>query len=94
MAVKRAKVGGVSVFIRLSWFFREQWRRYLIAISLLMVVALLTVIPPKVVGWVVDGITKGSLDSATLTGYLAGLFGLGLLIYMLRYSWRVMLFGA
>jgi len=35
------------------------------AISLLMVVALLTVIPPKVVGWVVDGITRGSLDSAT-----------------------------
>ncbi len=46
------------------------------------------------VGWVVDGIAKGSLDSATLTGYLAGLFGLGLLIYLLRYVWRVMLFGA
>ncbi|AGM43948.1 ABC transporter ATP-binding protein [Aeromonas hydrophila ML09-119] len=84
----------VSVFARLGWFFKEQWRRYLIAISLLMMVALLTVIPPKVVGWVVDGIAKGSLDSATLTGYLAGLFGLGLLIYLLRYVWRVMLFGA
>ncbi|AHX32628.1 ABC transporter transmembrane domain-containing protein [Aeromonas hydrophila] len=84
----------MSVFARLGWFFKEQWRRYLIAISLLMMVALLTVIPPKVVGWVVDGIAKGSLDSATLTGYLAGLFGLGLLIYLLRYVWRVMLFGA
>ncbi len=84
----------VSVFARLGWFFKEQWQRYLVAISLLMMVALLTVIPPKVVGWVVDGIAKGSLDSATLTGYLAGLFGLGLLIYLLRYVWRVMLFGA
>ncbi|MEH8143277.1 ABC transporter transmembrane domain-containing protein [Aeromonas hydrophila] len=84
----------MSVFARLGWFFKEQWRRYLIAISLLMMVALLTVIPPKVVGWVVDGIAKGSLESATLTGYLAGLFGLGLLIYLLRYVWRVMLFGA
>ncbi|MFQ2091318.1 ABC transporter transmembrane domain-containing protein [Aeromonas taiwanensis] len=84
----------MSVFLRLGWFFKDQWRRYLMAISLLMLVALLTVIPPKVVGWVVDGITQGGLDSAQLTGYLAGLFGLGLLIYLLRYVWRVMLFGA
>lgn len=84
----------MSVFLRLGWFFKDQWRRYLMAISLLMLVALLTVIPPKVVGWVVDGITQGGLDSARLTGYLAGLFGLGLLIYLLRYVWRVMLFGA
>ncbi|WP_421281694.1 ABC transporter transmembrane domain-containing protein [Aeromonas taiwanensis] len=84
----------MSVFLRLGWFFKDQWRRYLMAITLLMLVALLTVIPPKVVGWVVDGITQGGLDSARLTGYLAGLFGLGLLIYLLRYVWRVMLFGA
>ncbi|MGL5590377.1 MAG: multidrug ABC transporter permease/ATP-binding protein, partial [Aeromonas veronii] len=84
----------MSVFLRLSWFFKEQWPRYLAAISLLLRVALLTVIPPKVVGWVVDGITKGGLDNGTLMRYLAGLFGLGVLIYLLRYVWRVMLFGA
>ncbi|WP_421199940.1 ABC transporter transmembrane domain-containing protein [Aeromonas enteropelogenes] len=84
----------MSVFLRLGWFFKEQWRRYLIAITLLMMVAILTVIPPKVVGWVVDGIAKGGLDNDTLLRYLAGLFGLGLLIYLLRYVWRVMLFGA
>ena len=84
----------MSVFLRLGWFFKDQWRRYLMAISLLMMVALLTVIPPKVVGWVVDGIARGELDDGTLMGYLAGLLGLGLLIYLLRYVWRVMLFGA
>lgn len=88
------KDGVVSVFLRLGWFFKEQWRRYLIAISLLMMVALLTVIPPKVVGWVVDGIAKGELDNATLMRYLAGLLGLGIVIYLLRYVWRVTLFGA
>ena len=84
----------MSVFLRLGWFFKDQWRRYLIAISLLMMVALLTVIPPKVVGWVVDGVTKGGLDSGTLITYLAGLLALGVVIYLLRYVWRVMLFGA
>ncbi|MBP6361571.1 MAG: multidrug ABC transporter permease/ATP-binding protein, partial [Aeromonas sp.] len=66
----------MSVFLRLGWFFKDQWRRYLMAISLLMMVALLTVIPPKVVGWVVDGIARGELDDGTLMGYLAGLLGL------------------
>lgn len=84
----------MSVFLRLGWFFKDQWRRYLIAISLLMMVALLTVIPPKVVGWVVDGVAKGDLDNGTLMQYLAGLLGLGIVIYLLRYVWRVMLFGA
>ena len=77
------KVGGVSVFLRLSWFFKEQWPRYLAAISLLLMVALLTVIPPKVVGWVVDGITRGGLDTRTLMRSLAALFGLGVLISLL-----------
>ncbi|MGY3886892.1 ABC transporter transmembrane domain-containing protein [Aeromonas aquatica] len=84
----------MSVFLRLGWFFKDQWRRYLIAISLLMMVALLTVIPPKVVGWVVDGVAKGDLDNGTLVRYLVGLLGLGIVIYLLRYVWRVMLFGA
>ncbi|MGY6036849.1 ABC transporter transmembrane domain-containing protein [Aeromonas sp. AE23HZ002T15] len=84
----------MSVFLRLGWFFKDQWRRYLIAISLLMMVALLTVIPPKVVGWVVDGVTRGGLDSGILITYLAGLLALGVVIYLLRYVWRVMLFGA
>lgn len=84
----------MSVFLRLGWFFKDQWRRYLIAIFLLMMVALLTVIPPKVVGWVVDGVTKGGLDNGTLLQYLAGLLVLGVVIYLLRYVWRVMLFGA
>ncbi|WP_111872814.1 ABC transporter transmembrane domain-containing protein [Aeromonas bivalvium] len=84
----------MSVFLRLGWFFKEQWRRYLIAISLLALVAVLTAIPPKIVGWVVDGIGSGRLDQASLTTYLLGLLALGITIYLLRYVWRVMLFGA
>ncbi len=84
----------MSVFLRLGWFFKDQWRRYLMAISLLMMVALLTVIPPQGGGLGSGWYRQGELDDGTLMGYLAGLLGLGLLIYLLRYVWRVMLFGA
>ncbi|MDO2949822.1 ABC transporter transmembrane domain-containing protein [Aeromonas simiae] len=83
----------MSVFFRLGWFFREQWRRYLTAIVLLMAVAGLTAIPPKVVGSVVDWVASGE-QAERLPGALGLLLVLGLLIYLLRYVWRVMLFGS
>lgn len=84
----------MTVFLRLRWFFREQWRRYAAAIVLLMLVALLTAIPPKIVGTVVDRVTKDGVGLSDLWGYLALLLLLGLCIYALRYVWRVTLFGA
>ncbi|MEW7865216.1 ABC transporter transmembrane domain-containing protein [Aeromonas diversa] len=84
----------MTVFLRLRWFFREQWRRYAAAIVLLMLVALLTAIPPKIVGTVVDRVTEDGVGLSDLWGYLALLLLLGLCIYALRYVWRVTLFGA
>lgn len=84
----------MSVFLRLGWFFREQWRRYVTAIVLLMMVAAMTAIPPKIVGQVVDGVTRGDLSTSQLAGWLALLLLLGVIIYVLRYIWRVTLFGA
>ena len=45
-------------FAQLSWYFRREWRRYLGAIALLVIIAVLQLIPPKVVGIVVDGVTQ------------------------------------
>ncbi|ENY70972.1 ABC transporter ATP-binding protein [Aeromonas diversa CDC 2478-85] len=59
-----------------------------------MLVALLTAIPPKIVGTVVDRVTKDGVGLSDLWGYLALLLLLGLCIYALRYVWRVTLFGA
>ncbi|MHA7001314.1 ABC transporter transmembrane domain-containing protein [Aeromonas schubertii] len=84
----------MTIFLRLRWFFREQWRRYLLAITLLMLVALLTAIPPRIVGIVVDRVTTGGALLVDLWGYLGLLLLLGLCIYGLRYVWRVTLFGA
>ena len=48
----------MRLFAQLSWYFRREWRRYLGAVALLAVIAVLQLIPPKVVGIVVDGVTK------------------------------------
>ncbi|MBZ6403058.1 MAG: hypothetical protein LBF03_25425, partial [Kalamiella piersonii] len=48
----------MRLFAQLSWYFRREWRRYLGAIALLVIIAVLQLIPPKVVGIVVAGVTQ------------------------------------
>ncbi|KLU19973.1 multidrug transporter, partial [Proteus mirabilis] len=51
----------MALFSQLSWYFLSEWRRYVGAIFLLMVIAVLQVIPPKIVGIIVDGVDNHSL---------------------------------
>lgn len=54
----------MRLFAQLSWYFRREWRRYLGAVALLMLIAMLQLIPPKVVGIVVDGVTAQQFTPA------------------------------
>ena len=47
---------------KLSWFFKLEWKRYAIGILALSLVSVLNLIPPRVIGEVVD-----SIDLKTLT---------------------------
>ena len=47
----------MRLFAQLSWYFRREWQRYLGAVLLLIIIAILQLIPPKVVGYVVDGVS-------------------------------------
>jgi ATP-binding cassette subfamily B multidrug efflux pump len=84
----------VKLFIQLGWFFRQQWHRYLMAISLLIIVAGLQLFPPKLVGLLVDDVVAGSSTSWTILRWVGLLVATALLIYILRYFWRLTLFGA
>lgn len=48
----------MRLFAQLSWYFRREWQRYLGAVCLLIIIAILQLLPPKVVGYVVDGVTE------------------------------------
>jgi ATP-binding cassette subfamily B multidrug efflux pump len=84
----------MAIFWQLSWFFRQEWRRYLSASLALMVVALLSMVPPWVAGWLVDRIATGTLEASTLAWTIGGLVVLAIIVYVLRVFWRVWLFGA
>jgi len=84
----------VSVFWQLRWFFREEWRRYSIAVLALVVVGLAVLIPPWITGRVVDAIAAGTLTLDRLLINVGIVIGVAVLSYVMRVIWRVALFGA
>lgn len=82
-----------SIFKKLSWFFKEQWKRYTFAILFLAIVNILEVIPPKLVGMAIDDINTGNLTSGAIAEYISYISLLGLGTYVFGYLWSYQLFG-
>ncbi|MCC9751306.1 ATP-binding cassette domain-containing protein, partial [Streptococcus agalactiae] len=74
-------------------FFKEEKKRYLIGILSLSLVAVLNLIPPKIMGSVIDAITTGKLTRPQLLWNLLGLVLSALAMYGLRYIWRMYILG-
>ncbi|PWW07440.1 ATP-binding cassette subfamily B protein [Paenibacillus cellulosilyticus] len=82
-----------SVLRKLSWFFKQYWRRYTVAVVLLIIVGIFEVIPPKVLGYAIDGITQGRLGDTTFYWIIGGWIGLTAICYVITYIWMYQLFG-
>jgi ATP-binding cassette, subfamily B, multidrug efflux pump len=82
-----------SVLKKLSWFFKEYWKRYLIAISLLILVGILDVVPPKLIGMAIDDIHLGIMDNGKIMKYLGYLILIMVFSYGITYVWMYKLFG-
>lgn len=84
----------MRLFAQLGWYFRREWRRYLGAVLLLVVIAILQLVPPRIVGIVIDGVSKQHMPASTLAFWIGILLLVAVVVYLLRYVWRVLLFGA
>ncbi|TCI80534.1 ATP-binding cassette domain-containing protein [Exiguobacterium sp. SH0S1] len=84
----------MRVFKQLAWFFRLEWRTYAVGIVLLTFVAALELIPPRIIGRVIDGMNQGSLEADLLWMLLGGLAAVGIGNYVARFFWRYFIFGA
>ncbi|MBV6682825.1 ATP-binding cassette domain-containing protein [Bacillus sp. JRC01] len=82
-----------SIFKKLSWFFKENWKRYTVAIILLTIVGVLDVLPPKLVGDAIDDIQIGALMWEDIWQYVGLLIGITFVSYGMTYIWMYQLFG-
>ncbi|WHY57750.1 ABC transporter ATP-binding protein [Peribacillus simplex] len=82
-----------AIFKKLSWFFKEQWRRYTLAILFLCLVNILEVIPPKLVGNAIDDMNNGSMTQEGVMKYVIYLLMVLSGSYLFGYLWSYLLFG-
>jgi ATP-binding cassette, subfamily B, multidrug efflux pump len=82
-----------SILRKLSWFFKENWKRYTVAITLLVFIGFVDVIPPKLVGMVIDDIHMGVISNEKIVQYLLAFFVLTVVSYGVTYIWMYQLFG-
>ncbi|OON60845.1 ABC transporter ATP-binding protein [Massilia sp. KIM] len=75
-------------------FVRRHWQSYASSAVMLAGVAVCTVLIPRKVGALIDGLAAHSLDQDALMLGLAQLLGLGVAIYVLRVGWRIRLYSA
>ncbi|WP_343192069.1 SmdA family multidrug ABC transporter permease/ATP-binding protein [Buchnera aphidicola] len=84
----------MKLFNQLSWYFTCEWKRYLGAISLLIAIAILQLLPPKIVGMIVDLVMQKQINNTKIFYWIILMLLTALLVYILRYIWRILLFGA
>tara|TARA_R110002072_G_scaffold301164_3_gene480326 strand:+ start:113909 stop:115654 length:1746 start_codon:yes stop_codon:yes gene_type:complete len=84
----------MNIFLKLGWYFREQWRRYALAALLLVAVDVLELSIPWLVGRLVDEVLAQSLTPQSVWTYVLTIAVLGVFIYIMRFLWRMFLFSA
>ena len=84
----------MNIIRKIGWFLKLEKKRYIIGILALSLVSVFNLIPPRVIGNVVDNIASGELTNKYLFINLVYLVLAALIMYGLRYVWRVYIFGA
>lgn len=84
----------MSIFKKLGWFFEQEKKSYIIGVFSLMMVAFVQLVPPKVIGVVVDEIVNKEIRLTKIIVWVALLIGAGLAQYLFRYIWRMHIWGS
>ena len=84
----------MNIIRKIGWFLKLEKKRYIVGILALSLVSVFNLIPPRVIGNVVDNIASRELTNKYLFINLVYLVLAALIMHGLRYVWRVYIFGA
>lgn len=82
----------MALFLKLSWYFKSQWRRYTAAILMLLGTDVLEMVVPWITGQLIDQVVANTLTRELLLRYVGMIVLIALVVYVMRYLWRVFLF--
>lgn len=84
----------MSIFRKLSWFFKKEKKNYIIGVFSLIIVALVQLVPPKVIGIVIDEIATKNFTMQSILLWVGVLLAAAAAQYLFRYIWRAHIWGS
>ncbi|WP_099303987.1 ABC transporter ATP-binding protein [Bacillus sp. Marseille-P3800] len=81
------------VLSQLSWFFKQQKKRYIIAISLLLLVSIFELTPAFLIGRAIDTFQRGAMSTSYAISMIVLMIAVVAISYLLSYIWMRQLFG-
>lgn len=84
----------MSIFKKLGWFFKQEKRHYIIGVTSLILVAIFQLIPPKVIGIIIDEIAEDNIHLKIILGWVVVLVLAAVAQYIFRYIWRTNIWGS
>ena len=73
-----------NAFKHIFWFFKQEWKSYVLCLILLIFVSVVPLIPAKVLGIAIDAFSTGTLTKTSLIIYVLLLFICPILTYIVN----------
>ena len=73
-----------KAFKHIAWFFKQEWKAYILCLILLFFVSVVPLIPAKVLGLAIDAFSTGTLTVKSLVVYVLLLFICPILTYFVN----------
>ncbi len=83
----------MGTFSKLSWFFKEHRKRYLLGIIALVITAAANLVPPRVLGIMADQLDTGKIGWGQFFTYLIAIIIAAAFLYFFRFYWRKEIYG-
>lgn len=82
-----------SILRKLGWFFKLRWKSYTFGVFGLIAVAILSAVTPLILGNIIDQMVSNTLTFQSLALQSGTILVFAIVMYGLRYGWRVAIFG-
>lgn len=83
----------MDMFKKLSWFFKQEKKHYIIGITMLILLSVLTTMVPMILGRIIDDMSLNRITVDELLIWTLILVVVAVLQYIFRYIWRTQIFG-
>ena len=80
-----------DAFKHILWFFKQEWKRYIVCAVLLLIVSILPVFPARILGTSIDEIANSTITIEKLIIYVSLLFLIPLFTYIFNVFYHYMI---